>query len=157
MDENEIRSLVNGWCVRAQQENEHVARFVFLWFCFNAWLSYESNQDRDQAMIDWLARQRIEASQLRSAFALSMQSDSFVRDVQRLADLSPVSSNRRGRRQYSINSLEDFCNIVWCIYQVRCNLFHGTKRAGDSRDHELVVTCGSILEAWVGCLVSGWD
>lgn len=74
MDENEVRSLVNGWHARAQQEDEHITRFVFLWF--------------------------------------------------------PL--------QNSINSLEDFPGIVWCVYQVRCNLFHGAKRAGDTRDYELI-------------------
>lgn len=74
MDENEVRSLVNGWHARAQQEDEHITRFVFLWF--------------------------------------------------------PL--------QNSINSLEDVPGIVWCVYQVRCHLFHGTKRAGDTRDYELI-------------------
>ena len=156
MEENDVRRLVNGWHMRARQEDEHVTRFVFLWFCFNAWLTYESNKDTDAAMIRWLARQRAEVSQLRAAFALSMQSRNFVSYVQRLADLSPVTSNGSTPREFRINSLEDFSNIIWCIYQVRCNLFHGTKRPEDSRDQELVRTCARILEAWVGCLVSGW-
>jgi hypothetical protein len=153
MDENDVRSLVSGWYVRAQQEDEHVTRFVFLWFCFNAWLAYESDEDTDGAMIRWLARQRTEAAQLRAAFDLSMRSSTFVSYVHRLINLSPVVSNGRRRRECRINSLEDSPGIIWCIYQVRCNLFHGTKRARDPRDYELLRTCARILEEWVGCLV----
>jgi hypothetical protein len=156
MDENKARSLVDGWHARALHEDEDITRFVFLWFCFNAWLAHESNEDSDGAMIRWLARQRVEVSQLRASFALAMRSRDLVSHVQELKDLSPVSSNGRTRRQFRINSQEDFPNIIWCIYQVRCNLFHGTKRAEDSRDQELIKICAKILETWVACLVSGW-
>jgi hypothetical protein len=35
-------------------ERDSVSRFVFLWFCFNAWLGYESDQDVDAEMLRWL-------------------------------------------------------------------------------------------------------
>jgi hypothetical protein len=44
--------------------------------------------------------------------------------------------------------------LVDGIYQVRCNLFHGGKRANDVRDRKLVTICGRILEKWVGNLVA---
>jgi hypothetical protein len=156
MDENGVRRIVNSWHDRALQEDEHVARFVFLWFCFNAWLSYESSEDTDGAMIRWLACQHVEISPLRAAFTQSMQSRRFVSDVRKLADLSPVASNGRRSRPHKISSPEDFPNIIWCIYQVRCNLFHGTKHPEDPRDRELVRTCSQIMETWIGCLVSSW-
>jgi hypothetical protein len=157
MDERKVRSLVKGWHARAQQEDSQITRFVFLWFCFNARLAYESGLDVDRAMINWLNRRQAYASQLRAAFDQAMQSDAFISYVQALADLGPVLSNgRRPREPVRIDSLEDFAAITNCIYQVRCNLFHGSKRADDSRDQKLVAICAQILENWVGCLVADW-
>jgi hypothetical protein len=157
MDEHDVRSLVKGWHTRARREGDHVSIFVFLWFCFNAWLAYESEEDTDRAMIDWLTGGRAEASQVRAAYYSAMRSEVFVGYVRALADKSPVVSNGRRRREVRIDSLEDFAGIVNGVYQVRCNLFHGTKRVGNSRDETLIRTCAGILEQWVGQLITDWQ
>jgi hypothetical protein len=130
---------------------------VFLWFCFNAWLAYESEEDTDRAMIDWLTGRPAQTSQLRAAYDSAMRSEVFVGYMQALADQSPIVSNGRRPREVRIHSLEDVTGIVNGVYQVRCNLFHGSKRAGDSRDETLVRTCARILEQWVGHLMAGWQ
>jgi hypothetical protein len=157
MDERKVRSLVKGWHAKARQEDSYVTKFVFLWFCFNARLTYESGLDTDRAMINWLTGRHVEASQLRAAFDQAMGSQVFMSYVQALADLSPVGSNGRiPREPMHIDSLEDFAGITNCIYQVRCNLFHGSKHADDSRDEKLVRISACILESWISCLVAEW-
>jgi hypothetical protein len=157
MGEPEVRSLVNGWYARARREDDHVTSFVFLWFCFNAWLACESEEDTDRAMIDWLTDGKAGASRLRAAYSSATQSEACVSSVRALADQGPVVSNGRRPRTVRIQSPEDFVGIVNGIYQVRCNLFHGSKRAGNSRDETLVRTCARILEHWVGHLIGGWQ
>lgn len=39
---------------------------------------------------------------------------------------------------------------------VRCNLFHGRKRADDLRDQKLVAICSDILNKWVRSMVANW-
>jgi hypothetical protein len=156
MEELEVRSLVKGWHQRTRREADLISRFVFLWFCFNAWLTYESEEDTDREMIKWLAGPRASASQLRASFDLASKSDVFVGYLKALAGLSPISSTGRRRREVRIDSPEDFSGIVESVYQVRCNLFHGGKRASDLRDQKLVMVCARILEKWVGNLVAGW-
>jgi hypothetical protein len=157
MDERQVCSLVYGWYTRARREDDHVTSFVFLWFCFNAWLACESGEDTDWAMINWLTGRRAQTSQLRAAYDSAMQSEVFVDSVRALADQSPIVSNGRRPREVRIHSLEDFADIVNGVYLVRCNLFHGSKRAGDSRDETLIGACARILEQWVGYLVAGWQ
>lgn len=70
--------------------------------------------------------------------------------------MSPITSTGRRRREVSVDSPEDFGGIVEGVYQVRCNLFHGGKRASDLRDKKLVTVCARVLEKWVGNLVGGW-
>ena len=48
MDENKVRNLVKGWHQRSRAEGDPTSKFVFLWFCFNAWLAFESEEDTDR-------------------------------------------------------------------------------------------------------------
>lgn len=156
MEELEVRSLVKGWHQRARREADLISKFVFLWFCFNAWLAYESEEDTDREMIKWLASPRASVSQLRASFDLASRSDVFVGYLNALADLGPITSTGRRRREVRIDSPSNFEGIVEGLYQVRCNLFHGGKRASDLRDEKLVMVCARILEKWVGNLVARW-
>jgi hypothetical protein len=131
---------------------------VFLWFCFNAWLAHESNEDTDREMIQWLTGAPATTSQLRAAIDLASRSDVFVGYLRALAALSPITSTGRRHREVRIDSLlEDFGGIAQAVCQVRCNLFHGGKRETDPRDQKLVKVCARILEKWVGNLVGGWQ
>jgi hypothetical protein len=156
MEELEVRSLVKGWHQRARREADLISKFVFLWFCFNASLAFESEEDTDREMLIWLTGPRAAASQLRATFDLAMSSDVFVGYLRTLVNLSPITSTGRRRREVRIDSPKDFGGIVKGIYQVRCNLFHGGKRASDLRDQKLVMTCARDLEKWVGNLVASW-
>lgn len=85
-----------------------------------------------------------------------MKSDVFVGYLKTLVNLSPIIGTSRRRREVRIDSPKDFGGIVDGVYQVRCNLFHGGKRASDLRDQQLVMACARILEKWVGNLVASW-
>src|SRR2546421_11787514 len=95
MDESGIRNLVKSWYARSTREGDPVSKFVFLWFCFNARLSYESGEDRDRQMIDWLKAAPPAASQLRANYEQAMASDVFRGDLQALATNSPIHGTRR--------------------------------------------------------------
>lgn len=156
MEEIEVRNLVEGWHQRARREADHISKFVFLWFCFNAWLAYESGEDTDREMINWLVRPQAATSRLRAGFDVASRSDVFVGCLKTLADLSPITSTGHRRREVRTVSPDDFASIVEGVYRVRCNLFHGGKQASDLRDEKLVTVCARILEKWVSSLVMSW-
>jgi hypothetical protein len=156
MDEQRIQALVKSWHARSTREGDPVSKFVFLWFCFNARLSYESGEDRDRDMLEWLKTASPGSSQLRRSYDQAMASDVFRRDLQTLVSSSPIHGTRRHNPQVvRIRDIEDFPNIVEGVYQVRCNLFHGGKRADDLRDQKLVKVSAAILRKWVGNVVQG--
>src|SRR5437773_1029643 len=97
MDVMGLQNLVKGWHARARREADPISKFVFLWFCFNAWLSYESDKDRDDEMIKWL-KGRPAGSGLVSSFEAGTASDVFRAQLQTLANLSPIESTRRHAR-----------------------------------------------------------
>jgi hypothetical protein len=157
MDEPAIQDLVKGWYQRSRRERDFTAKFVFLWVCFNARLSYESDMDGDQAMLRWLKSARPSRSQLVSSFEMAAASDVFRNHLRALVGLSPIHSTRRlNPRVIHIAGVKDFKGIVDGLYQVRCNLFHGGKRSNDVRDQKLVIAFARILDKWVGNLISGW-
>jgi hypothetical protein len=156
MDERRVRNLVKGWHQRSRTEGDLTTKFVFLWFCFNAWLAFESNEDTDREMIDWLKDPRATRSKLRASYNLALDSSVFLGHLKTLAAYGPISSTGRRQRVVQMESADDFLNIVDGIYQVRCNLFHGGKESGNARDDKLVRVCALILEKWVGNLVASW-
>jgi hypothetical protein len=106
-------------------------------------------------MINWLKTVPQESALSRS-YDEAMASDVFRRDLQTLADDSPIYGARRVNPQVGeIRGIEDFHNIVEGVYQIRCNLFHGGKRADDIRDQKLVKVSAAILRKWIGNLVAG--
>jgi len=46
MEEREIRNLVKVWYHKAKRERDIFSKFVFLWFCFNAWLAYRTGKNK---------------------------------------------------------------------------------------------------------------
>lgn len=118
MDEPEVRSLVNGWYARARREDDHVTSFVFLWFCFNAWLACESEEDTDRAMIDWLTDRKAGTSRLQAAYnrpgdlrPLSAPCGRLLTRVPSLAmDIGPerCESNRRKTSSASLTASTRF-------------------------------------------------
>jgi len=158
MEERQVRNLVKAWHQRARAERDLISKFVFLRFCFNAWLAYESNEDTDREMIDWLKGRG--GGRLPAAIQLrhrrERRNEPVPRLLKTLVGLSPISSTGRRQREVRIDSPDDFSGIVEGVYQVRCNLFHGGKQPSDARDQKLVAVCARILEKWVGNLVGSW-
>lgn len=81
----------------------------------------------------------------------------FPSYLSNLARLSPIGrTGRREGEEVRIDSPDDFSAVMEGIYVVRCNLFHGAKRANSIRDQKLVRVCCAIMEKWVGNLVGSW-
>src|SRR2546430_2710791 len=125
MDEMQIHNLVKGWYQRARRERDMTSKFVFLWFCFNAWLAYKSNKNTNNQIITWLTRRRAAGSQLQASYevAAAATTSLFPGYLRTLVGLSPIISTGHRQREVRIASPDDFPNIIDKIYQVRRNLF----------------------------------
>lgn len=155
MEEREIRNLVKGWRDRSRRERDVVSKFVFLWFCFNAILAFESQKEADRTMINWL-KSRPRSSRLISGYDAATRSSVFSGYLRALAANSPITDPRCRHRPVVIVDAEDFDNLLEGIYRIRCNLFHGRKSSNDVRDQKLIKVAALILEKWMGNVVSMW-
>lgn len=158
MTESRTKDLIKAWRTKARRESDQFSRFVFLWFCFNAWLAFESDKEKDREMLDWLEEADESRSQLRLSYnhALSSGTDIFRSRLESLVQSAPIPDSRGRRQDIHVEDVNDFSGIVEAIYRVRCNLFHGGKEANNPHDQKLVKACGDILEKWVGNLIATW-
>ena len=158
MDEAQVKNLIKVWYDKGRNEQDLFSKFIFLWFCFNAWIAYRSSKDSDDGMMRELVARDVRMSEITTVYDTLMQATPMVFRVhiQNLVRRSPIRDPRGIKAPTVIANENDFPNIMWGIYKIRCNLFHGGKNAGDPRDQKLVSIAGNILEKLVGGIISQW-
>ena len=146
MDEN-LRTLIGLWKLKGQRRSDTFIKFFFFYVCFDAWITAESGQDTHTAKIKWF----LEKDNCLKSKWKDIQSSVTKSWLANLKNLSPVEDMRprhRGRKVY-LNDTENLEEIINFIYQIRCNLFHGSKDSMNSRGSNLVELSGELLEKWV--------
>lgn len=165
MEETRIKNLIKAWRQKSHNEGDQFASFVFIWFCFNAWMEHISDENTDKKMINELAGRKHNMQSLFEAYDAAVSAnDEFLKSgVMALMHMSkekPIEDMRKNPRRreppITIKSENDFENIVQAIYRIRCNLFHGGKDADDIRDQVLVKNAAMVLRQWIGCLITHW-
>ena len=160
MEEARIKNLIRTWRGKSHNEGDQFASFVFIWFCFNAWIEHLSQKTSVRGMIDELKKKSANMRSIIEAYDNAHASDDFFNNsLGHLIGQSQEESikDARGQKQpITIRDENDFANIVEAIYRVRCNLFHGGKDANDTRDQVLVKNAAMILRQWIGKLIESW-
>jgi len=152
MDEAAIKDFVKVWEWRSRTERDFFARFAFQWLCFNAWLAFESGEDRDWRMIKWLKSPSAEGSKVKLAFDRARKSDHFIQYIQTLVNAGPIEHSRREEPAIVIADVDDFAGMLEAIYQIRCRFFHGLMPLRAARSDQLIRPIVRILEPWLGNL-----
>lgn len=150
-DKEVIQNIINNWSKLSKGEQLEEAdfnlfiKFISLWVTFNA--IYEltcSSVGGD--------RNKVRAfSKLPEAQAIHlelMKGTSYKQAVDILSEKGILKlPNRSSRQEISdINNLEE---VLLCVYQVRCNLFHGGKTPEDPRDREVVGAAYTIVSSLI--------
>ena len=119
------------------------------YICLDAWMTADSNKDKDTDKLDWLTD---EDNHLKSSWDIVSREEEFQLLLNKLLELHEVYDMRpsqRGKKPEILSDISNFKEVIKFIYQVRCNLFHGGKNPNIERDKELVKYSGLILEKWV--------
>lgn len=149
-----LRQVLVTWKKRSDDEEDPYLRFFILYMIFNGWLSAEAQLNgftgtQDRAKLNWL---KTSDSKLVSYWAnFSLDPDLS----NELLELKFVRNSRTGNyeEEFYLKKLKDLNNfnkIVEFVYQVRNNLFHGTKPYYlEGRNYQLVKSCSEILNIWI--------
>ena len=147
MDEN-IKNLIGWWKLKGQRERDPFIKFFFFYVCFDAWITAESGKDSDRDKIRWFLDNDNCLKEHRMGFWNAPRAQSLLKNMR---NLSPIEDMRPGHRgKYTeLNDVNNIEEVIWFIYQIRCNLFHGSKDPMNSRDANLVELSGELLEKWI--------
>lgn len=137
----EFLNRISWWHLRAKREKDHWIRFILYYFMFDAYLSEGSKSGNDQVKLKWFLNT---PNPLKNK--LKDLSKKLLDSARALKDMSPVRDMRPGSSKISaIKNENDLGEVVRFIYQIRCNLFHGSKDRMDGRDSNLVYYAGEFL------------
>lgn len=149
--------------------------FMNAWMGFNGWMESVTGGGSDATMITALA----DNSRMTDAYNELVDRDrSFQRHVMRFAELWPVLNVRDVRRKlgrdafwqmgrdellatcrqedvkiqplgWTEGEVPTWPQVLRTIYQVRCNLFHGSKSPQHGRDRDLVRHANRVLRGFI--------
>lgn len=139
--------LINRWFEKSEKELNPFDKFISLWISFNAFYAHRHLQKKEQ---DQLKEFRIEyGSIFKDIFNNGKLNDAFIafqahihdkpRNPSFIQDLRfelDTDKERKNRKYY--HNLNDLNQFIKCVYQVRCNLFHGGKDLKDGQDEIIV-------------------
>ena len=148
MTDSVTKNRISWWLLKARRQRDHFIKFVLYWFCFNAWLTNLSKKDTDRGAINWFKQNDSCLKSCTEGFWRSSKTQALLKN---LKNLSPVYDDRPGHRgeEVELRDINDIGQVIEFIYQIRCNLFHGSKSPMDRRHSNLVELSSRILEKWM--------
>ena len=158
MQENE-KNYAREWFEYGRaHKDDRVMHFMMMWLAFN-WLY---NQERHSSVITTetaAIRSYCERHQqiLMNYYPYASPSIScfLIDPVQDAISGSPRNDLFGDLKDHTSTPLKRLQALLLTIYQVRCNLFHGSKSLHIQRDMELVKASGDILEGYLKEILEG--
>lgn len=106
-------------------------RFIATWISFNALYAALSNETSEWRQIESFASE----SRVQHSHERLLTIEAYREALEILKDRGVYSERHEVNRE--IHDLSDLTSVLRCVYQVRCNLFHGYKDTDDTRDRIL--------------------
>ena len=138
----EQKVLIRRWFEKSSENSNSFDAFISLWISFNAFyaskkgIRSEQNQlhnikDRYKKLFsDFVSSNGKQFEDFKTYIENKGQNPGFIQDMR-------VSSEQEEYKKRYLN-ITSLCEYLDCLYQVRCNLFHGNKALNDSQDEKLV-------------------
>lgn len=109
-------------------------RFVAVWIAFNAlYASLHSHEEGDWNQVRSFAGEPEAIDRHRDLLKMDTEYRDKVEVLKHRGVYDPISGKRR-----KIRKERNLTEVASCLYQVRCNLFHGEKMPENPRDKNLV-------------------
>jgi hypothetical protein len=134
---------IKRWYSKAKHQRNYFDRFISLWISFNAYYAYKDLEKSEQQQLKKFQKKHkaefnsvcnySEFSEFKRYIDTKTRNTGFIQDLRYGKD---TDREIRNRKYYSI--VTNFEQYIGCVYQVRCNLFHGGKNLEDGQDEEIV-------------------
>lgn len=143
-----VKVIMDNWIEKSEQEKHVFNKYIALWIAFNAYYSSATNSLSDAASIKMLK----EKDELKKWY-LDIENS---KELSNLLALTPIT-NMKYKNDVVIDAKENFASIVETLYQIRNNLFHGSKVDHIERDIDVVTVALPILKKMVIFCQSNFD
>ena len=143
--------------------DDSIAKFMMHWIAFN-WIYCNNQSGSERKQIERICETRYDDLRLYNPFNNPESVDVFIK-----APVLDIRGNNRKHENPRCPSqmdpwqlhetvcrgqgLERVQCLLLTIYQVRCNLFHGSKRPDVERDQELVRSSAVIMQRYMEALL----
>lgn len=135
-----VKTIMNNWIEKSELENQVFNKYIALWIAFNAYYSSVTNEKFEKDSIA-----KIKSNYELKQWYLGIENS---KEISNLLFISPII-NMKNNREVIINGKEDYSSIIETLYQIRNNLFHGSKTDHIERDIEVVTVALPILNQLV--------
>jgi len=147
-EKKELKEKIGRWKIRADDMNspktKQFCRFFIYYMCFDAWLTAESGKDLDVDKKKWF---KDNDNCLKRNFDIGPRMKGWLTALKNKGSIRDMRPSHNG--EASLNQIDNLNELIEVIYQIRCNLFHGSKNPNNPNDASLVYLTGNILEQWV--------
>ena len=138
------------WYERGKKESDPFYKFICYWISFNAlYGSSKGASERKQIenyVEEMLKEKEVEIKQ-NDALAFFYTPIKDLRKPRRMN--SDTSDCVEILKDESCEAWKRLLNLLLCVYQARCNLFHGDKLPVDYRDQEVAENSAKVLEYYL--------
>ena len=146
--QNQLK-LIARWFEKSKEMKNVFDKFIALWISFNSFYACEHLHDSERKQLQIFGdtykeffKSVVDANMspfidFKKYIDNKPKNSGFIQDLR-----YPVAKEKHKKRYYNLTS---FCEYLKCVYQVRCNLFHGGKYLEDGQDENIVKHCHSTL------------
>ena len=155
-EQHHVLTLARDWRSAATGDlldtgpNRLIHRFVKLWIALNAlYAMYADRETHERHQLRLFAKW----PPFTASHARHLGEQVYGRAVEVLAN--PGIYNFRAKRSRWI-TISPRClapEVLFAVYQIRCNLFHGRKHPADMRDLQLIQAGSTIVARWLDDLL----
>jgi hypothetical protein len=132
--------IVKRWYEKAEDEDVPMDKFICYWISFNCFFRIKPSAKGERMVIEELSKDQIFLSYFTEGIDESLfkyikvkeHNKGFVQDLRHKLGTQKEIENRA-----TYDKVSDLKQFLFCIYQIRCNLFHGDKLPDDSNDLKL--------------------
>ena len=134
-------NIVKGWIKKGDGETDSFFKFISYWIAFNCWLTTKTNEYCDRDALDKLYKE----PSLYGGFSSIVNDGNNKKLFDALVGICPIENNRK-RTKRPVNDYKNFAEVMNVLYEIRCNLFHGSKIDSNERDAQVMRAAVPVLE-----------
>lgn len=145
--------IIKEWFYKASKEKEYINKFICLWISFNCFFvarffnnAVKRNGNKEPSEANYLDLVKESYAEGFDEYIVKNHEKPFLEFKAAIAkkrwcpgkiiDMRPLHRDKLSGKSYkAVNSLDEYLS---CVYQIRCNIFHGNKKPNDDNDLNLV-------------------